>query len=66
MPDFLHALVALSLLVVALIMASEFGLLMLIANGYGMLTFGFIAVFVFLVLTRGLYKIMTKQEECYP
>ncbi len=47
------------LLPVALLMASRFGLVTLIAKGYGILTCGFIAVFVVPVLTIGIYRIIT-------
>ncbi len=42
-------------------------LVSLIANGYGLLTFGFIAVFVIPVLTIGVYKIINADKEaCEP
>ena len=59
MPKIARPIIATSLLLIALVLASEFGLVSLIAKGYGMLTFGFIVVFVVPVLTIGLYKILT-------
>lgn len=61
MPEAARSAVAVLLLVVALFMASTFGLVSLIANGYGLLTFGFIAVFVLPVLTFGTFKILTRR-----
>ena len=57
MPELARPAVATAMLVAALFMASQFGLVTLIARGYGMLTFGFIAVFVVPVLSVGIYKI---------
>lgn len=57
MPELARPAVATAMSVVALIMASQFGLVTLIAKGYGLLTFGFIAVFVVPVLSVGVYKI---------
>jgi uncharacterized membrane protein YkvI len=54
-----RAFVATLMLLVAILMASLFGLVTLIARGYGILTFGFIAVFVIPVLTIGVYRIIT-------
>ena len=59
MPGLARAMVATCMLLVAIVMASRFGLVTLIAKGYGMLTFGFIAVFVVPVLTIGIYRIIT-------
>jgi len=60
MPELARPVIAVSLLLFALFLASGFGLVSLIANGYGMLTFGFIAVFVLPVLTVGFYKIIKR------
>lgn len=58
MPPVLHPAVAHVLLLAALLLASAFGLVSLIARGYGLLTFGFIAVFVIPVLTIGLWRVV--------
>ncbi len=58
MPEIARPAIAIALLLMALVLASAFGLVSLIANGYGLLTFGFIAVFVVPVLTIGIFKIM--------
>lgn len=54
----LRPLIAAVLLLTALLLASEVGLVNLIAHGYGMITYGFIAVFVIPVLTIGLMKVV--------
>lgn len=67
MPGLARPAVATAMLLVALLLASRFGLVSLIANGYGLLTFGFIAVFVIPVLTIGVYKIINSDKEaCEP
>ena len=67
LPRWARPAVATAMLLVALLLASRFGLVNLIANGYGLLTFGFIAVFVLPVLTIGVYKIIhTSNEACDP
>jgi len=59
MPGLARPAIATTMSLVALLFASKFGLVTLIAQGYGLLTFGFIAVFVIPVLTVGVYKIFT-------
>ncbi len=56
MPSIARPGIAIVLLGVALLLASQFGLVTLIAKGYGLLTFGFILVFVIPVLTIGFAK----------
>lgn len=56
-------IIAMALLIVALFLASTFGLVALIAKGYGFLTFGFIAVFVVPVLTVGVYKVVISSND---
>ena len=58
MPSRLRLATAVALLLTALLLASAFGLVSLIARGYGLLTFGFIAVFVIPVLTIGLWRVV--------
>lgn len=50
-------LIAVSLLLLALSLAMSFGIIGLIARGYGMLTYGFIAVFVIPILTIGVWRL---------
>lgn len=57
MPRPLRATVALGVLAVAVFAAARFGLVALIAQGYGWLTYAFIAVLVVPVLTVGVVKI---------
>lgn len=56
MPDYLRPAVALALLVAGTSLAS-FGLIGLIARGYGTLTWLFLIVYVIPILTWGLYRI---------
>jgi len=65
MPKLLRPVVAIILLLIALFMATSFGLVNLIANGYGLLTIGFIAVFVVPVLSIGIYKIMRNNTNSH-
>lgn len=57
MPRWLRPAIAVSALAVALLLAARFGLIELIARGYGTLTWIFIAVFALPLLTRGAWKI---------
>ncbi|WP_350131705.1 hypothetical protein [Marinobacter salarius] len=63
MPPLIRPVVASLLLLTALLAADVFGLIHLIAKGYGMLTFGFIAVFVLPVLTLGLSRVYRSTGE---
>jgi uncharacterized membrane protein YkvI len=56
MPAWVRPLVALALLGTGTVLSS-FGLIDLIARGYGTLTLGFIAVYVIPVLTLGVFKL---------
>ena len=62
MPSFLRPAVALLLMVAASLFA-RFGLIDLIAKGYGTIAWGFLLVFVIPVLTLGLRKILQTQEH---
>ena len=42
----------------SIVLAQKFGLIDLIANGYGTLTWAFMAIYVVPLLTYGLYKII--------
>ena len=63
MPKLVRPAVAIFILLIALFLASRFGLIQLIANGYGILTIGFIVVFVTPLLTIGVYKIGVQSRE---
>ena len=56
MPGYLRPAVAIGLLIVAAILA-RFGLIDLIAKGYGTITWFFLAIFVLPILTWGLWKL---------
>ncbi len=62
MPDRLRPATALALLVLGSALAS-FGLIELIAKGYGTLTWLFLFVFVIPILTRGIYLIRVRSRE---
>jgi uncharacterized membrane protein YkvI len=57
MPGFMRPAIGVTSLTLAAIVA-QFGLIDLIAKGYGTITYGFWAVFLIPVLTVGLYKII--------
>ncbi|MFN3834392.1 MAG: hypothetical protein ACK4NO_00680 [Glycocaulis sp.] len=52
-----------ALLLAAMVVADRFGLIALIANGYRMLAFAIIAVFVLPLLTLGVWKLMRMRKE---
>lgn len=57
MPHWLRGAVAIGALLTAVVLAGKFGLIDLIAQGYGTLTWVFIAVFVLPLCTVGVWKI---------
>ena len=57
MPPYLRLGLALGFLVLAIFFADRFGLIQLIAKGYGMITWGYWIFFVLPVLTLGIWKI---------
>jgi len=63
MPNFTRPVIAAVFLLGALFLASVFGLGKLIANGYGFLTFGFIAVFVVPVLFVGIRQVIAPEQK---
>ena len=63
MPKLARSAIAILILLIAFLLATKFGLIQLIAKGYGILTIGFIAVFVIPVLTIGPYKIILQTRE---
>jgi len=62
MPDGLRTLIALVLLVAAAVLA-RFGLINLIAKGYGTITWGFWIVFVIPVLTIGAWNVLRSKKN---
>jgi uncharacterized membrane protein YkvI len=52
----LHALVAASVLLISFVLSS-FGIVELVAKGYGSLAWGFLLVYILPILTVGIYKI---------
>lgn len=62
MPDRLRPMVAVGLLVVGALLA-QFGLVNLIARGYGTITWGFLLVFVIPMLTWGIWKMAVRTRN---
>jgi len=62
MPSFMRVVVAAVVLITAVFFANLFGLIGLIAEGYGLITWGFIIVYVVPVLTIGVYRIYHSSE----
>jgi len=60
MPRLLRPAVAVIILLIAGIMASTFGIVNLVANGYGTLTYAFIILLIFPLFTIGLWKAFIK------
>ena len=58
MPAYMRTLIAILVLVTAVYLANALGLIGLIADGYGIITWGFIAVYVIPVLILGTIKII--------
>ena len=63
MPQTLRLLVALAVFIVAIYFANTIGLVGLIAEGYGTITWGFWLVFVVPVLTYGVWKIFKNVQS---
>jgi uncharacterized membrane protein YkvI len=66
MPTYLRPMVAVTAMIIAVFISDRIGLIALIANGYVLLTYLFLAVFVIPLFTVGLYKIIwvySKQEN---
>lgn len=57
MPSWLRPVVAFTALIISILLAEKIGLIDLIANGYGTLTWVFIGVFVMPLLTVGVIKV---------
>ena len=63
MPSYLRSVVALGLLASAVVIA-RFGLIDLVAKGYGTVTWGFWLVFVLPVLSLGVWKVLIRRSNC--
>ncbi|MFT7287379.1 MAG: putative membrane protein YkvI [Halieaceae bacterium] len=61
MPAWLRPVVALAILIFATVLADRFGIITLIAKGYGTLTWAFVLVFLLPLLTIGGYKIFRQK-----
>lgn len=62
MPRWLRPVVATAILISAAVLADTFGIVALIANGYGTLTYAFIILLIIPLFTIGIWKIMKSQN----
>lgn len=58
----LHALVAASVLLISFVLSS-FGIVELVAKGYGSLAWGFLLVYILPILTVGIYKMVNQRND---
>ena len=63
MPQWLRLVIALILFIIAIYFANTVGLVGLIAEGYGTITWGFWVIFVVPVLTYGIWKIVKAKTK---
>ncbi|MCK5425218.1 MAG: hypothetical protein KAI89_07585 [Emcibacter sp.] len=63
LPRYMRPAVALVLMVLSIFVGEKVGLINLIANGYGILTYVFLAVFILPLFTIGVYKIIKSEPE---
>ncbi|EED34987.1 conserved hypothetical protein [Luminiphilus syltensis NOR5-1B] len=56
-------IVAISVLTLSIVLAANFGIVRIIADGYGTLTYVFLAVFVLPVMTKGLWQIVRSGRD---
>jgi len=54
--------VAITILVISILLADLIGLTQLVAKGYGTITWGFLIIFVFPLMTYGIWKIYSTDE----
>lgn len=63
LPPRARAAIAVTLLIISIFVADAVGLVQIISDGYGMLTWGYWLVFVIPVLTIGLWRILRKSPS---
>jgi uncharacterized membrane protein YkvI len=63
MPRVLRPTIAVTVMIVSVYAASAIGLVDLIAKGYGLLTYAFIAILIVPVLTIGVWRITRREPE---
>ncbi|MDG1020268.1 MAG: hypothetical protein P8H57_07905 [Emcibacteraceae bacterium] len=63
MPRFMRPLIAVVILFTAIVIATEFGVVNLIKEGYGTLTYVFIILIILPLFTIGMWKIFKNKEE---
>lgn len=62
-PQWLRAVIALSFLFIATFLANEIGIISLIASGYGLLSYAYIAVVILPLLTVGLARVILNRRQ---
>jgi uncharacterized membrane protein YkvI len=60
MPQMLRPIIAVSILFIAIVLATKIGLVNLIASGYGTMTYVFIILIIVPLFTIGLWKVFKK------
>ncbi|MCC3861267.1 hypothetical protein [Pseudemcibacter aquimaris] len=63
MPRFMRPVIAIGILFTAIVLATEFGIVNLIAEGYGTLTYAFIILIIVPLFTIGLWKMVKNKAE---
>ncbi|WP_321393945.1 hypothetical protein [Emcibacter sp.] len=66
MPQNLRPVIALAVSGAAVFLAAKVGIIDLIAQGYGLLTWGFLAAYIVPIMTVGAYKIFLFSENDFP
>lgn len=57
-----RAAIAIAVLIVAIVVADTVGLTQLVARGYGVITYGFLVVFVIPVMTIGIWRLLREKK----
>ncbi len=65
MPNWLRSAIALTILVMAVLIADAIGLTALVARGYGTMTWGFLLIFVLPLLTYGIWLLYSDRKGAH-
>jgi uncharacterized membrane protein YkvI len=66
LPDIMRAIVAVGALITAIFLADAFGIISLIAKGYGSLSYAYIAVVIIPLMTLGLWRVIQAYRDNTP
>lgn len=66
LPDIMRAIIAVGALIVAIFLADVFGIISLIAKGYGSLSYAYIAVVIIPLMTLGLWRVIQAYRDNTP